>query len=241
MRKKPAPAKSALHRWLATKVQNRFYPAAFSSIILLSGPLVLERARFRMSMRRTETNMMTRLTLANRLHGLSAKRRAALVTLSLLATFALPAHALSAADNQEIQRFTLSESFLQRYAAAAADARQQVQRQAPDSSDDADADAPPDAGPDSDASPDVMASLDSMTAEITRSPAKLATLQRHGLGAREAAVGGLVLMRARLADESTADPKMAKYVGAGKTPSAANMAFYRAHKATIAKIMIDDN
>jgi hypothetical protein len=48
-------------------------------------------------------------------------------------------------------------------------------------------------------------------------------------------------MRARLADAATDDPKMAQYVGAGKTPSAANMAFYRAHKAEISKIMTDDH
>lgn len=193
--------------------------------------------------------MITRLTLAKRLQGLSARKREACATLVVFAAsvFASPAHALTAADNQEIQRFTLSESFLQRYAAAAADARQQ-EAHMPDPGDNSNGDTAPD--PDSNSNSDAdsndtphdfMASLDSMTAEISRSPAKLATLQRHGLGAREAAVGGLVLMRARLADEKVADPHMANYVGPGKTPNAANMAFYRAHKAEIAKIMSDDN
>lgn len=166
----------------------------------------------------------------------AAKRLTAGMTLLLLlvAGFAPWANALTPADNQEIQHFTLSENFLQRYAAAASDARQQIAAAANNATPDA-----PDT-PDSTQMAAIMSSLDSMTAEINRSPAKVATLKRHGLTAREATIGGLVLMRARIAESVSADPTMAKFVDARKTPSAANMAFYRAHKAEIAKIMTDD-
>lgn len=157
--------------------------------------------------------------------GGAAKAVALLTLTGWAAGFAISAHALTPADNREIQRFTLTESFLHRYAAAAADARSQT-------------------SDDSDASPDpekTMTSLDSMIAEINKSPAKVALLQRHGLTAREAAVGGLVLLRVRVADALSDDPNMAKFVNASTIPRRANMAFYRAHKAEIAKIMTDDD
>lgn len=143
----------------------------------------------------------------------------------LLATAALPAavKALSAADQQEIQRFTLTEDFLHRYEAVLS-AKQSGKNDGSEETSLAKASA-------------IMSSLDAMTAEITKSPKNVVLLQLHGLTAREAVVGGLVLMRASMADSMLADPKMAKYVDTAKTPSAANMAFYRAHKEEIAQLM----
>jgi hypothetical protein len=58
---------------------------------------------------------------------------------------------------------------------------------------------------------------------------------------RQAAVGAIVLMRVQMTDQMLADPKQAKYVDKAKIPSAANMAFYRAHKAEIEKAFQRDN
>jgi hypothetical protein len=136
-------------------------------------------------------------------------------------TLAAPAaHALSPADQQEIGRFTLTEGFLQRYAAAVHDANSThvslAQR---------------DGDPKKMAS--TMSSLDAMTAEVAKSPAVVAILQRHGLGARQVIVGGLVIFRAGMADAMLANPSTAAHVDSSMVASPVNMAFYRAHRAEI--------
>jgi len=79
-----------------------------------------------------------------------------------------------------------------------------------------------------------LASLDNLMASIVkRSPQAPSICQARGLTLRQALVGGLVLMRSAMADQMTADPKMAKYVDKAKVPSEANMTFFRAHKPEI--------
>jgi|SRR6185437_8441061 len=138
------------------------------------------------------------------------------------AVLSAPAWAMSPTDEQELQSFKLSEDFLHRYEAVT---QQAVGAEKVNLANSAAA----------------MKSLDALTGEITRSsPQAAALLQRHGLTVRQAVVGSLVLMRASMADSMLADPKMAKYVDKTKLPSAANMAFYHAHKAEIAAMMKKD-
>jgi len=134
----------------------------------------------------------------------------------MLAT-ALPARALTAADQKEIQSFTLTDDFLKRFEAAAAEGGAR-----PEENDPKKAAA-------------MLSSIDAMSASIAKTPASKAALDRHGLTARQAAVGAIVLMRVQMTDQMLADPKQARYVDKAKIPSAANMAFYRAHKAEIEK------
>jgi hypothetical protein len=133
--------------------------------------------------------------------------------------------ALTPADQQELQRFTLTEDFLNRYGQAIEDARAHPEED--------------DSGSKNNIA--ALTSLDAMTAEIKKSPNAIAHLQKFGLSPREAVVGGIVLMRASMADAAATDPKLAKVVDPSKIPSAANMAFFRAHKTQIEKIMKKDD
>jgi hypothetical protein len=142
---------------------------------------------------------------------------AVLLTAAALST---TAGALTPADQQEIQSFKLSEDFLHRYEAVIA--------------------VKPSEGSEEPSLAQLTmmtSSLDAMTAEAAKSPKLVALLKQHGLSARQAIVGGLVIARAGMADTMLADPKMAKYVSKDKMPSAENMAFYRAHKAEIGEAM----
>lgn len=135
------------------------------------------------------------------------------------AVLSVPACALSPTDEQEVQSFKLSEDFLHRYEAVAkqASGAEKVSLN-------------PTAA--------ALKSLDALTGEITKSSPNAVTLVRqHGLTVREALVGSIVLMRAGMADSMLANPQMAKYVDKAKMPSAANMAFYRAHKEEIGQAM----
>lgn len=147
------------------------------------------------------------------------KIRTLVVSASLAAGLAVQgAWALTPADQAEIQNFTLTQDFLQRYAAVTADAHAHHQDTSLDAKD----------------MKNDFASLDNLTASIVkRAPEAPAICRAHGLSVRQGLVGGLVLMRAAMADQMMADPKMAKYVDKSKTPSEANMAFYRTHKAEI--------
>ncbi len=141
--------------------------------------------------------------------------------LLVLTSSLLPkARALTPADQVEIQQFKLTDDFLRKYAAAMAEKR-----------------AHPDDTDDTKEAVNMMSSLDAMTAAVNKKPDAVAFLRRNGMSAREMVVGGIVILRAQMADSMLADPKMAKYVEASKMPSVANMAFYHAHKAEIAKIM----
>jgi hypothetical protein len=137
------------------------------------------------------------------------------------------AHALTPAEQQEINSFTLTDSFLQRYSAAIEEANASHLSLAEKETD-------------PDKTRAMLSSLDAMTAQVTKSPAVTALLQRHGLRPREVVLGGLVLLRAQMAEMMLSDPKMAKYATSSKAAaSPANMAFYRAHKAQITKLQAD--
>ena len=134
--------------------------------------------------------------------------------------------ALTAADQKEIQAFQLSDDLVTRYLAAVADGRKHKK-------DDSDTESDPKAA--------VMTSLDSLEAEIKRSPETVAAMGRHSLTTRQAVVAGIVLLRARMADKTASDPNMAKYRESAKVPNPENMAVYRKHKADIDKAMDEDD
>jgi hypothetical protein len=129
----------------------------------------------------------------------------------------LPARALTPADQKEVQNFTLTDDFLKRFEAAAAEGGARAEENDPKKA------------------AAMLSSIDAMSASIAKTPASKAALDRHGLTPRQAALGAIVLMRVQMTDEMLADPKQAKYVDKAKIPSAENMAFYHAHKAEIVK------
>jgi hypothetical protein len=133
---------------------------------------------------------------------------------------ATPAQALTASDQKEVQSFKLSDDFLDRYEAVT----EELQSLDDEVEDDEALDSE-------------TATLDQLTGNIAASPDKSAILKRHGLSARQLVVGSLVLARAQMTDIMQADPSQAQYVDKAKTPSDANMAFYRAHKAEIDKVL----
>jgi|KBSMisStandDraft_5_1062788.scaffolds.fasta_scaffold694211_1 hypothetical protein len=143
--------------------------------------------------------------------------RALFISGALAVGLAAPcAWALTPADQTEIQNFTLTPDFLQRYAAITVEAHARHQDTSLDGSD------------------LQSSSLDNLTASIVkRSPQAPSICQAHGLALRQVIVGGLVLARAAMANQMMADPKTAKYVDKAKVPSEANMTFFRAHQAQI--------
>jgi hypothetical protein len=157
----------------------------------------------------------------------SVRRFASFLMLTMLLTGSL-ARALTPADQQEIQRFTLDEGFLQKYSDTVTEGRRKHIKTAGSESDPKEIE-------------NQLSSLDNMTATITKSPEVVALLQRHGLEPRQLVVGGLVLMRVAITDQMLANPRTAKLVTPAKMPSAANMAFYRSHKERINKLLRSSN
>jgi hypothetical protein len=144
------------------------------------------------------------------------------VALFVLTVFSTSLRALTAADQKEIQQFQLTEDFLHRYEAASAEADLSVK----------------DAETDPKKAAAMLSSLDAITAKVESNPGTVALLARHGLKPREAVVGGIVLMRVAMVDSMLANSATARYVpDKDKLPSEANMAFYRAHKAEITKLI----
>jgi hypothetical protein len=167
--------------------------------------------------------------LNSALAGLRQKTKTlALVAATLVASVAASsAHALTPAEKQEIYNFTLTDSFLQRYTAAMEEGNANHIGMA-------------DHDTDSKKALEAMRSLDTMTAQVSKSPPVVALLQRHGLSPRQVVLGGLVLLRLQMADMVAANPAMAKYAGASKAEtSPANAAFYHSHRAQIAKLQAD--
>jgi hypothetical protein len=144
--------------------------------------------------------------------------------LCLTAVGSPAAHALTPTEQDEVQKFTLTEDFLQRFGAANQEVQAkglgvhpaQIQKQT------------------SGKTP----TIDTFTTSIEQNPGELAILQRHGLTARQAVLGTIVLGSARLRDmQMTRDPELAKKMGPSKDVSPANMAFYQAHKDEIHQLL----
>jgi cell division protein FtsL len=144
------------------------------------------------------------------------------VLTAVLVSFTHHARALTPADQQEIQNFTLTDDFLKRFEGVAAADHGRLEEKDPAKL------------------RVMMASLDSISAAVASAPAAKAVLDQYGLTPRQAAVGSIVLMRAQMADTMLADPKQAKYLDKSRIPNARHMAFYRAHKADITKVLEKD-
>ncbi|MEQ5842498.1 hypothetical protein [Paraburkholderia acidicola] len=134
------------------------------------------------------------------------------------------AHALTPTEQDEVQNFTLTEDFVQRFGAANQEVQAkgvgthpgQIQKQT------------------SGKTP----TLDTFTVAIEQNPGEMDILKRHGLTARQAVLGTFVLGSARLRDmQLTRSPDLAKKLGPPKDVSAANMAFYEAHKDEIHQLL----
>ncbi|MGH8782485.1 hypothetical protein [Paraburkholderia sp.] len=133
------------------------------------------------------------------------------------------ARAFTPAEQDEVQHFTLTEDFLQRYAAASQEVHAQGHSAQP-----VQTPKKTSAG---------ASTIDTLTASVEQSPGEMAILQRHGLTARQAVLGSIVLGSARLQDMRSANPEIAKRMGASKDVSPANMAFYQSHKEAIHQML----
>jgi hypothetical protein len=114
-----------------------------------------------------------------------------MLAFAILATFAIcltpAARALTSADQRELQSFTLTEDFLQRFMAMAKEAHDTHTEISLTEND-----------PKKIASD--LASLDIMTAQVEKNPQAVAIIERHGLSVRQTVDGSLVLIRASMAD-----------------------------------------
>ena len=80
----------------------------------------------------------------------------------------LPARALTPADQKEVQNFTLTDDFLKRFEAAAAEGGARAEENDPKKA------------------AAMLSSIDAMSASIAKTPASKAALERHGLTPRQA-------------------------------------------------------
>lgn len=133
------------------------------------------------------------------------------------------AHAFTQAERDEVLHFTLTEDFLQRYGAASHEVHAQGHSAQP-------AQTPK-------KTPAGGSMIDTLTASVEQSPGEMAILQKHGLTARQAVLGSIVIGSARLQDMRSTNPQMAGRMPDSKDVSPANMAFYQMHKEEIHKLL----
>lgn len=148
--------------------------------------------------------------------------RIVLALVALMFTLPAPAAGLSAADQKTLSGYTLSSGFLDRCKAVVADARARHVEVGGNFLGGG------------------AGGLDGMAARIDAKPGVHEILAAHALSAREYLIGSIALMRAAMAVQMSADPAQAQYVDQSKT-SAANLAFYRAHRAEIDALMHADD